>query len=715
MSMKERAKHRSKGIFTVNQLSYTFRPRRRPKNLRQEREKYHHSLKALAIREKKIHVVDSLKLKMEGTPVFLDVEGLPDSDFYYLIGVRIGDGASVVQHSLWANTIEDEVKIWQEFLSILKTINNPILIHYGNYETIFLKNMCERYGQRPGDSTMLQIIENALNLLSVIFAQIYFPTHSNSLKDIASFLGCRWSDFDASGATAIVWRDTWAQSNDPKLKERIIIYNSDDCMNLQKLTQELSRLSTILSEIPSEQTTEIVRTDTMKRPQRFRWGKGEFSMMEFQAINDASYWDYQRDRIYLRTNLPIRSLTSQKRKSIRAWDRIVDIGSTPVACTECGNTLFRKSGFRYKVVHDLHFQKKGIVRRVTRFRSFRHVCTHCGIKVTTSENALPHDKYGAGLLAYLIYHLVEIFVPQEAMVKTLNDLFDLRLHGSGQINPIKAKAAEFYRPTYDQILHRISHGRILHIDETKATIQGRRTYVWVFTNLDEVAYVHSETRESDLPRKLLSEFKGIMISDFYSAYEAIDCRQQKCLIHLLRDINTDLLNAPFNSELRYIAEGLGFLLRKILQTVDRFGLKTRFLRRYKVEAARFLKTMILTQFESAAALKFQKRFNRHQDALFTFLDYDGVPWNNNNAEHAVKAFAKLRNVIRGTSTEKGIRDYLVLLSISQTCKYIGVNFLDFLRSGEKDIHSFAKSRCKHRYRYPTSGPQIQSVYDSTEE
>jgi hypothetical protein len=66
-----------------------------------------------------------------------------------------------------------------------------------------------------------------------------------------------------------------------------------------------------------------------------------------------------------------------------------------------------------------------------------------------------------------------------------------------------------------------------------------------------------------------------------------------------------------------------------------------------------------------------------------------VPWNNNNAEHAVKAFAMLRQVIQGVTSEKGIRDYLVLLSISQTCKYRELDFLDFLRSGEKDINVFA--------------------------
>jgi hypothetical protein len=70
-------------------------------------------------------------------------------------------------------------------------------------------------------------------------------------------------------------------------------------------------------------------------------------------------------------------------------------------------------------------------------------------------------------------------------------------------------------------------------------------------------------------------------------------------------------------------------------------------------------------------------------------------WNNNNAEHAVKPFAELRQTIGGVTTEKGLRDYLLLLSLCQSCKYVGLDFLDFLRSGEKDLHAFAHSRRRH--------------------
>jgi len=241
MSAKERQKLRSKGIFTVTQLSYTFRPRRRPKKLRDKREKYHHSLKALAIREKKIHIVGSQELKIEGTPVYLDVEGLPDRDFYYLIGLRIGSGESAVQHSLWADTVADEGKIWREFLAILETVEKPVLIHYGSYETTFSKQMAERHGNPQAESVAAKAIACALNLVSVMFAKIYFPTFSNRLKEIGGWLGFTWNETEASGLNAILWRYIWETSKDNSPRERLIGYNAEDCGVLEIVAKALSR------------------------------------------------------------------------------------------------------------------------------------------------------------------------------------------------------------------------------------------------------------------------------------------------------------------------------------------------------------------------------------------------------------------------------------------------------------------------------------------
>ncbi len=104
----------------------------------------------------------------------------------------------------------------------------------------------------------------------------------------------------------------------------------------------------------------------------------------------------------------------------------------------------------------------------------------------------------------------------------------------------------------------------------------------------------------------------------------------------------------------------------------------------------FFKRLSHRECQSATTVRYKQRLEKNRDTLFTFLDRNNVPWNNNNAEHAIKAFAMLRRDFEGLSTESGIKEYLILLSVCETCKFKGINFLDFLRSGEKDVHAFAK-------------------------
>ena len=70
------------------------------------------------------------------------------------------------------------------------------------------------------------------------------------------------------------------------------------------------------------------------------------------------------------------------------------------------------------------------------------------------------------------------------------------------------------------------------------------------------------------------------------------------------------------------------------------------------------------------------------------MNYNGVPWNNNNAEHAIKHFADYRSTVAGQIREFGLRNYLMLLSTYQTCEYKGVSFWKFLLSEEIDIDKF---------------------------
>jgi len=143
------------------------------------------------------------------------------------------------------------------------------------------------------------------------------------------------------------------------------------------------------------------------------------------------------------------------------------------------------------------------------------------------------------------------------------------------------------------------------------------------------------------------------------------------------------------------------LLKPIIETIDRFGLKTHFLKKHKVPTTQFFKRLFTREYKRELARKAQDRFSRNESKLFTFLDHNDIPWNNNNAEHAIKAFAALRNVIEPHSTESRIRDYMVLLSICQTCEYRGIDFLQFLRSGEKRVDDYVNQSSRPRLQEPS--------------
>ena len=179
----------------------------------------------------------------------------------------------------------------------------------------------------------------------------------------------------------------------------------------------------------------------------------------------------------------------------------------------------------------------------------------------------------------------------------MNRLFGLDLRRT-TMNNFKTRASEYYAVTKRDILSRILQGGLIHADETRANIQGKLAYVWVLTNMCEVVYILTESREGDFIQKLLVRFKGVLVTDFYSAYDSIKCPQQKCIIHLMRDLNDEVLKNPFDEELKKIVFEFSGLLQPIIATIDKRGLKKYFLRKHLKRVERFYKFLGRSNFRS---------------------------------------------------------------------------------------------------------------------
>ena len=121
MSEKEILAQRKRGINTVTQFACTFRPKsiglKRSKPLK----RHLHALQALAVRDKKVYVVRAPEIPAKTTRVYLDVEGMPDRDFYYLVGVVVEKDGQCSAHSFWADNETEEQAIWVKLLDLLRS------------------------------------------------------------------------------------------------------------------------------------------------------------------------------------------------------------------------------------------------------------------------------------------------------------------------------------------------------------------------------------------------------------------------------------------------------------------------------------------------------------------------------------------------------------------------------------------------------------------
>jgi hypothetical protein len=121
---------------------------------------------------------------------------------------------------------------------------------------------------------------------------------------------------------------------------------------------------------------------------------------------------------------------------------------------------------------------------------------------------------------------------------------------------------------------------------------------------------------------------------------AIACRQQKCLVHLIRDLNEDLWKNPFNIEYEQFVASVRDVLMPIFEDIERYGLKARHLRKHNRLVEDFYRdTVDVLPDRHDVLSKYKKRFERYRNSMFTFLGDDQIPWNNNAAERALRHLA----------------------------------------------------------------------------
>lgn len=364
------------------------------------------------------------------------------------------------------------------------------------------------------------------------------------------------------------------------------------------------------------------------------------------------------------------------RQKCEVIDREVDL--TLDSCPDCGGELLENS----KPVE--HVQEDLVIKKVaTKYTVHRYECPCC------SKGFTPEFEPGfigptAKSLSVLLHYYSGVTFNK---IKEFYGWFGLDV-SEGSLALWGRKFCEKFESSYNSLKDLVRQSGYVNVDETGWPIDGANHWLWVFRNEDAVFYRIDESRGSGVVKDVLGEdYQGVLESDFYSAYNPVDCRKQKCLVHLLRAVREWKDSDDF--EKRSFHYGLNRVIDDAKKLADRR--ETLQADVYDEKVAGFLsdyEKLLETNFSDKDCARLMKRLRKHGNDLWTFLR-EPVPWHNNSAELAIRRVVVNRKVSNGNRSSPGARVQEVILSIIQTAKQQGKNLIETLLNEQELIFDSA--------------------------
>jgi transposase len=343
------------------------------------------------------------------------------------------------------------------------------------------------------------------------------------------------------------------------------------------------------------------------------------------------------------------------------------------ACPKCHGPVRPCRSSRTRIIEDI---PADITPVVTEHTIPRYWCPQCRDTVEpVVPDALPGSTIGLRVvvLSAWLHYLLGVTLAQ------ILDVFNFHLHftlTAGGLVQMWRRLREILFAWYLEIQTQALDSAVLHADETGWRIDGKTHWLWCFTTTDLTYYMIDRSRGSPALKKFFrKEFAGVLVTDFWSAYNAVvAAHKQKCLPHLLRDLKrTQHYHKPegdwpsFSKQLkRLIRDAIRLSKRRRELPAERFAS-----RRGRLEDR--LRAVLAQPWQNRHARRLVKRLRRHVSELFTFLDHPEVPSDNNHGERQIRPAVLVRKNSYANGSEDGAETQAVLMSVFRTLKQRGHN------------------------------------------
>jgi transposase len=319
-----------------------------------------------------------------------------------------------------------------------------------------------------------------------------------------------------------------------------------------------------------------------------------------------------------------------------------------------------------------------VVPHVSAHTVHGHWCAPCQKIVTAPvAAALPHSTLGIRFVVYTAWLHYFVGVSVGNCVKIAHRSLGFSVSPGGLTLAWQNLAARL-EGNYDGILHKIRNSAVLHADETGWRINGVTCWLWAFATAQSCYYLIDPHRGAAVVTRVLGTlFPGILITDFWGAYNAIETlAKQKCYFHLFTElIKVDKLTAA--RPWRRFRKKLGRLLKDAVRLGEaRHTLAALPYQRRKDKLHRRLDRLIAIPWADPHAKRLIKRLRRHRHEMLTFLDHEGVSPYNNHAEQQMRVAVHTRKVSQQNRSIQGAKTHAILLSHFRTADLQKLNPID---------------------------------------
>jgi transposase len=346
-------------------------------------------------------------------------------------------------------------------------------------------------------------------------------------------------------------------------------------------------------------------------------------------------------------------------------------------CPCCGGALQRCERRRRRIIEDIPEEIEPVVTEHTIHRDY---CPKCRKHVEpVVPDAMPRATIGHHLIALTAWFHYGLGVTIDQVIDILSYHLQTKLTSGGLIDTWR-RLAGILLAWYEQIGEEAKKSVYLHADETGWRVNGQGCWLWCFTNDRNCYYMIEYCRGSPVLQSFFTEaFEGVLITDFWAAYDSVDAAdRQKCIPHLLRELKkVDQYNdsagwRAFAKKLRRLLRD-GIRLRKRPDfTPERYQSRINRLNRRIGAMARQASADTHADTD-ADARRLTKRLRRYGEYIFTFLDYDYVPHDNNFAERQIRPAVILRKNSQSNRSDRGAAIQTVLMSVYRTLRLRGLD------------------------------------------